>query len=129
MLNHFYPKLSQTENTELKNILASMGLYAAWIGISDALSEGAWVDFDGKPLGSGEGTGFTPFSGRFVNWSPTSGCLQDHEPNNCRTGDGEDYAIILASTGAWFDDSSENQNNHVLCQRPGTMTKYCQIIL
>ena len=82
-----------------------MDMEKAFIGITDELSEGSWVDFDGNAFGSGAGTGFTTVNGRYENFNV-------NEPNN----DGnEDYATIFASSGNWNDHWAQNP---VLCQKP-----------
>ena len=83
----------------------------AWIGITDAAVEGTWVDFDGKVIGSGQGTGFTAAAGRFTNWD---GSGSGKEPNNSNN---EDYASIHTSSGRWNDHFGTDKRT-ILCQKP-----------
>ena len=113
----FHPKQSESSNTELKNIITSMGLYSVWIGINDVASNGIWVDSDGNAFGSGIGDAFTAVPGRYTNWHLTNWC--GTEPNNC--GAGEEYVTIVASNGFWHDDYSDSRD--ILCIKPVAQSK------
>ena len=83
----------------------------AWIGISDTEVEGTWVDFDGKVIGSGQGTGFTAAGGRFTKWAYSTEYGQ--EPNDSGN---EDYAGTW-SDGMW-NDFKLTDTRTILCQKP-----------
>jgi hypothetical protein len=88
---------SQTENDFLKDKLGA----DAWIGASDATTEGAWYWVTGPEAGtqfsSGDSPGMTSVGGRYNNWNAS-------EPNN--SGGGENYGEIYCTglnPGKWND--------------------------
>ena len=90
---------SQEENDFLAGKLAG----DAWIGSSDATTEGAWYWVTGPETGTLISTGLhnamTTYAGVYTNWS-------QNQPDNFGAGAGEDYGEIYfggANSGKWND--------------------------
>jgi hypothetical protein len=91
---------SQTENDFLAQKIAA----DAWIGASDATTEGAWYWVTGPESGTlfytGDYTSYTTYAGIFSNWASS-------QPDNwVGIAEGEDYGEMYCSTGTpgkWND--------------------------
>jgi GEVED domain/Secretion system C-terminal sorting domain/Lectin C-type domain/HYR domain len=81
---------SAAENTQVKNWLNSTAVY--WTGYNDALVEGSFVWSSGS-------------SSSYTNWAAG-------EPNN--SGGYQDFAVLNASSGLWYDRDEKDCNLYVV---------------
>ena len=101
---------SAAENEFLKTRMPSN----AWIGASDAASEGTWKWVTGPEAGqtfwSGSSSG-SAVNGAYANW-------QSSQPNN--TNGGQDYGEILPTDGEWNDRSNTEYPDGYLVEYSST---------
>ena len=79
-------------------------------------TEGTWIDFDGKLLGSGVGTRFIVEADRYHNWNRGP---EFAEPNDYKFS--EDFALTY-SDGSWNDADGYSVST-LLCLKPAKGTE------
>lgn len=86
--------LAAIHDPETDRFLATLGAGQAWVGASDAESEGTWVWVrDGLPFWSGDGTTGEPIDDAYENWN-------SDEPNGRGASD---CARLVPNNGTWAD--------------------------
>jgi len=99
------------ENSMITNILAQAGVGFAWIGASDAASEGNFTWIDGTPVGGVA----LPYS----NWGEGVPLGVNAQPDDYGTG--QDYAAIstvfvpnFGQAGQWYDFGATTEMGYVI---------------
>ncbi|MEK7253475.1 MAG: lectin-like protein, partial [Bacteroidota bacterium] len=82
---------TSAENTFLRSTIAAAGISAAWLGLTDEVTEGTFAWANGETFS-------------YTNW-------ETGEPND---SGGEDYGSMYTVTGKWNDYSSSATNRYVL---------------
>ena len=92
--------ISAEENTFIANLKADADWYLAWIGASDADTEGVWKWMTGPEAGTvfwNGGTNGSAPAGQYANWPPG-----EQPDNHLWISEGEDFGHMWAN-GYWND--------------------------
>jgi cysteine-rich repeat protein len=97
---------SERENAFLRAFASRKGFSTAWLGATDALVEGEWLNEVGEPIWYGKSDGDAA-PGAYANWALS-------QPDDYRTA----HCLLVDPRGKWDDDRCEGLRQYVCSSRP-----------